>query len=317
MVSSEVIMKKLLLLIITFSMIVSLFACNESEKKDDGGKNEVINVTAWATHLTDKQIANVKPKNISMNTVYDLYMMRGETEGCQLIIYSDKDIKKGVMESELDKYADKNLTSEIFVMNKTHTIKGKKWTDSAIPYYGTKIAFDSRLVTPFIVEFTTTKDTPAGDYAYSYEFKNAANNEVLASFTVNVHVWDIVLPEDKTFATSAGINGVQIARFDRGPEMYKKYYDMLLEHNVCGHVLPYDILSEEAEAYMSDPRVTSFVIGIWDAKLWDDEKLLQYYNRVKENPVWFEKAIVYVIDGPTTEEALANYREYCDRFAKL
>ena len=310
-------MKKLLLLIITFSMIVSLFACNESEKKDDGGKNEVINVSAWATHLTDKQIANVKPKNISTSTVYDLYMMRGETEGCQLIIYSDKDIKKGVMESELDKYADKNLTSEIFVMNKTHTIKGKKWTDSAIPYYGTKIAFDSRLVTPFIVEFTTTKDTPAGDYTYSYEFKNAANNEVLASFTVNVHVWDIVLPEDKTFATSAGINGVQIARFDRGSEMYKKYYDMLLEHNVCGHVLPYDILSEEAEAYMSDPRVTSFVIGIWDAKLWDDEKLLQYYNRVKENPVWFEKAMFYVIDEPTTEEALANYREYCDRFAKL
>ncbi len=299
-------------------MLLSLFACGgESGKKDNGGENTEINVQAWVTHLTDKQIANTGIKDAKDTTVYDLYMMKGETEGCQLIVYSDAEIKKGFLTSDAEKYEEQGITMQTFIMNKTHSIKNKKWTDSAIPYYGTKIAFESQRIIPFIVDFTTTKDTPAGSYTYTYEFKNGANDEVLASFTVNVHVWDIVLPEDKTFATSAGINAVQISRFDRGSEMYKQYYDMLLEHNVSGHVLPYDILTEEAEAYMSDPRVTSFVIGIWEAKLWDDEKILTYYNRVKENPEWFKKAIFYVIDEPTTEEALANYREYCDRFAKL
>ena len=316
-------MKKFLLIILTLSMLLSLFACNEESKKTDdenGEKTEVnsaINVEAWTTHLTDKQIANIKSKGALDTNVYDLYMMKGETEGCQLLIYSDARIKKGFLDFDSKKYEDKSITANTYVLNDTVTIKKKEWTDGALPYYGRKIPFAAKKVIPFIAEFTTTKDTPAGDYTYTYEFKDGTTNEVYATFTVNVHVWDIVLPKYKTFATSVGINAYHIERFDKGDKMYRQYYDLLLEHNICGHTMPYDIMSEEAEAYMSDPRVTSFVIGLWDAKNWDDAKLKKYYNRVKENPEWFKKAIFYVIDEPTTPEALAEYNRLCDRLGKL
>ncbi|MBQ7779548.1 MAG: DUF4091 domain-containing protein [Clostridia bacterium] len=316
-------MKKFLLIILTLSMLLSLFACNEESKKNDGeggGKNEVnseIKVEAWTTHLTDKQIANVKSKPENASTVYDLYMMRGETEGCQLLIYSSAKIKKSFLDFDSDKYADKSITANTYVMNDTVTIKRKEWTDAAMPYYGRKIAFAAKKTIPFIAEFTTTKDTPAGDYTYTYEFKDGTTNEVYATFTVNVHVWDIVLPEEKTFATSVGINAYHIERFDKGNKMYKQYYDLLLEHNICGHTLPYDIMSEEAEAYMSDPNVTSFVIGLWSANTWTNEKVVQYYNRVKENPEWFKKAFFYVIDEPSTDDKIQEYNEICERFARL
>ena len=312
-------MKKFLLIILTLSMLLSLVACNEGGNENNE-KTEIkkdIKVEAWTTHLTDKQLANVKPKDINSGTVYDLYMMRGETEGCQLVIYSNARIKKAFLDFDSDKYEDKNITSQTYILDKALSIKKKEWTDPAMPYFGKKMAFAAKKVIPFVVEFTTTKDTPAGDYTYTYEFKDGTSNEVYATFTVNVHVWDIVLPENKTFATSVGINTYQIERFDKGPTTYKKYYDLLLEHNVCAHTMPYDIMSEEAEAYMSDPKVTSFVIGLWSAGGWDDAKLTQYYNRIKENPEWLKKALFYVIDEPTDEEALAKYKAYCDRLGKL
>ena len=311
-------MKRFLLIILTLSMLLSLMACNKKEDKKAGEeKPGNIEVDAWTTHLTDKQIANVKEKPKNASTTYDVYMTRGETEGCQLVVYSSEKIRRTTLKFDANKYADAGMKMDAFILNKTVKIKRKEWTDGAIPYYGLKVTVNQKTVVPYIVEFTTTVDTPAGDYTYTYDFMDTDTNTVHATFTVNVHVWDIVLPEEKTFATSVGLNGYHMERFDRGATMHKQYYDLLLEHNICAHSLPVSILSDEGAEYMSDPRVTSFVIGLWEADDWTDEKILEYYNRVKENPEWFKKALFYVIDEPSDEEALAKYREICDRFARL
>ena len=309
-------MKRLLLVTLTLSMLLSLFACNKNEGKKEGEDGE-IKVVSWATHLTDKQITNSKPNSGNKGTVYDLYMVKGETEGCQLVVNSNAELKKAYLDFDADKYADKSITMNAYIMNKTHTIKRKDYADAAIPYYGRKYKMEADKSVPYIVEFTTTAETPEGDYAYTYEFKDDATDTVYATFTVNVHVWNIVLPAEKTFASSVGINTKHIERYDRGEDMYNKYYDLLLDHNISAHDLPYDIMSEEAEAYMSDPRVTSFVIGLWVAGGWEDEELVKYYNRIKENPEWFKKAIFYVIDEPTDEEALTKYRNLCERLERL
>jgi hypothetical protein len=49
---------------------------------------------------------------------------------------------------------------------------------------------------------------------------------------------------------------------------------------------------------MSDPRVTTFQVptGV------DDETLVAYYNKVKSNPVWLEKAYAYPKDEPNNKE---------------
>ncbi len=298
-------------------MLMSLFACNKNDgKKDSGDDSVAANVEAWATHLTDKHIANKKEEHPE-TTEYHVYMTRGETEGCKLVVYSDVKIRKAVLEYDSKAHEASNLMATSYIMNKTHAIMRKDWTDAAIPYSGEKFLLEEKRVVPFIVEFTTTAETPAGEYVYTYKFKDASAKKVYATFKVTVHVWDIVLPEEKTFGTSVGLNFYHVDRYEEGSSMYQRYYDFLLEHNVCAHTLPHDILSRAAEEYMSDPRVTSFVVGLWDAKLWKDEKITLYYNRLKQNPEWLKKARFYVIDEPTTKDTLQQYKEICERFETL
>ncbi len=308
-------MKKITLVLLAAVMLLSCFACGGDADKKDDGKEKNAAVYAWATHMTDKQIANLKPVE-NGSTEYTVYMTKGETEGCQLVIHSTERIKKGTLTLASEEV--EGITAQGYVMNKTHTIKKREWTDSAIPYYGRKMVIDAGKNIPFIVEFTTTKDTPAGDYEFKYEFTDTEAEKVLATFTVKVHVWDITLPEEKTFQTSVGLNAYHIGRFDTsGADAYKRYYDLLLEHNVAAHTLPYDILDERADAYMSDPRVTSFVIGLWEAGGWSDEKILSYYEKLKTNETWLKKALFYVIDEPTTEESFKKYNDLCIRLGEL
>ena len=82
--------------------------------------------------------------------------------------------------------------------------------------------------------------------------------------------------------------------------MYKQYYDMLLQYNFSAHDLPYDILDDRADAYMSNPHVTGFRV---DYNL-DDEKLIAINEKLKSNPVWLEKAYFYIYDEPNDVAAL-------------
>ncbi len=310
--------------LLVLAMLLSLFACGNNGDKNDGSvttggynDNTSIKVDAWVTHLTNKQIANVRPQNKDKSTVYDLYMTRGETEGCQLVVYSSEKIRKAALDYDADAYKDKGITASAFIMNKTQRIEDKEWTDAAIPCDGGSFLIAKRKVVPYIVEFTTTVDTPAGDYTYTYQFTDVSTDTVYATFTVNVHVWDIVLPEDKTFATSANISTHYTQQYDIGDDMYGKYYEILLEHNICAYTLPYDILDPRADKYMSDPRVTSFIVGRSSVKNWTDEKIIQTYNKLKSNPVWFEKALFYIIDEPSNPTAVAEYAALCERFGEL
>lgn len=309
--------KKTFSVLLALVMLLSLFACGKTpEKKEPESEPQKSGLIAWATHLTDKQRANVKPKDLNPVTAYDVYMTRGETEGCQLIVYTPEMLAEVAM--RLASGENDSIVTKTFVMNKSHTVKRKEYTDSAIPYSETGLTIQKRTVLPFIVEFTTTADTPAGDYTYTYEFYDSKNKVTLATYTVSVHVWDIVLPEDKTFATAIDLRQYCLDGMgEGGVEAYENYYNTLLEHNLSAYKLPYDILDERADAYMSDPRVTSFVVGAWEADEWDDETLLKYYNKLKQNPVWLEKAMFYVIDEPRKPSHIEEYKAFAKRLQTL
>ncbi len=306
-------MKKILALILVACTLLSIVACNKKEKKEP-----VVpaNIIAFATHSYDKYIANIKPKG-SFSTDYTVYMLKGETEGCQVAIYSDQAVKK----IELVNVSGENefVTTELFAMDRTHPIKRKEHLDSTMPYGKFDVALEKNKIVPFLIEFETTAETPAGEYKYVFSINDASGKESkpLATYNVTVHVWDITLPEEKTFATSAGINTYHIGRFygGCGPDLYKQYYDMLLDHNVCGHTLPYDILDERADAYMSDPRVTSFCVPCSSDVA--EEEIIAYYNKIKENPVWLSKAMFYPIDEPSTMEDLEKYKGHVERLKAI
>ncbi len=306
-------MKKLLVFVLTAVQLLSLFACGGGGKKPSP-EPERVKAEGWTTHLTDKIITNVAytgEKSLS----YTVYMTRGETEGCQLAVLLDEDVKGASL--VLSSGKNDAIKESAFILNNTHTIKRKEWTDSAVPYYGKRINQSAGVILPFVVEFTTTADTPAGDYEYVYDFLDKDKNS-LVRFNVTVHVWDIVLSEDKSFATAAGVSGHFIGELDiYSQSTFDSYYELLLQHNISAYSIPYDLLDDKADEYMSDPRVTSFAVGLVVVGDWEDEKILRYYEKLKSNPVWLEKAYFYIIDEPHNEEQIAEYNGYCERLQTL
>lgn len=295
-------------------MMLPLFACVKNG--DDGKKPSATpDIMAWAFHSFDKTIVSTKPQG-TLKTDYTVYLAKGETEGCQVAIYSNKDLTNvtfGMNKDASD--ATEAITAAMFSMDKTHTIKRKQYTDALIPYYGRRLQVEAGVALPFMVEFTTTKDTPAGEYKYVYEAKDK-DKKVIATFNITVHVWDIVLPEEKTFQTSVGLSSYWVAHA-KGD--YAEWYEACLQHNMSPYEIPVDILSDEADAYLSDPRMTSFVVPIPEKEdgSVDEAKLVQYYNKLKTNKTWFDKAILFPIDEPRTTEHLAELRQWQELLGRL
>ncbi len=296
-------MKKLLILILALVMVLPLAAC---DGKKTVPKEDPFELKAWAFHGFEKTAVNIAPEDAS-KTDYTVYLAKGETEGCQVAIYSDKEIKNisfGQTSGE-----NEYIKTAMFSMDRAHACGRKyEYTDSLIPYYGRRIQLQEKRVLPFMVEFTTTKDTPAGEYKYVYEVKDREKN-VLATYNITVHVWNITLPENRTFQATGGLRSDWVSHFNGN---YKDWYETAVQHNISPHLLPCDILSDEANAYMSDPRVTAFQVPIPmnEDNTINKEKLLQYYKKIKSNEEWLKKAFFYPIDEPRTEQHLAELRQW-------
>ncbi len=301
-------MKKVLIFILALCMVLPLASCGGG-KKPSGGDNESANVKAWAFHSFEKTIVNIAPKG-SFKTDYTVYLSKGESEGCQVAVYSDKPIENATLTKKSGEA--ENIEVSVYSMNRTHKIVKKYYTDSLIPYSGKAIDVEAKTILPFMIEFKTNENTEAGEHKYVYEFKDE-KGKVLATYNITVHVWDFELPKEKTFATSANIRSDFIAHFGvYNEETYKAWYDMLLDHNMSAYRLPYDIFDPRAEEYMSDPRVTSFIVTIPTDKDYNilEDELEKVRSRLKENPEWLKKAFFLPLDEPHTVEQLAELREW-------
>ncbi len=315
--------KRLLLFVLTACMLLSCFACqgkkSAANTTDTGAEPDPTpsKLTAWATHSYDKLIVNVGPKG-ELSTDYTVYMTKGETESCTVAVRSDTEYKSTTL--TLASGNTETIEAKMLSMDRSHSIGRKEYTDSLIPYNGKKLKLQADITLPFMLEFKTTKDTPAGDHKYVYEYKDKEGN-VLATFNITVHVWDIVLPEEKTFQTAGGLYRSWIIWSGSGidDEAYKRWYDSHIEDNISPYDLPYDILDSRADAYMSDNRVTSFMITVpenEDGSI-NEAKLLQYYEKVKSNPTWLKKAFFYPLDEPSTVEQLEELREWERKLGEL
>jgi hypothetical protein len=190
------------------------------------------------------------------------------------------------------------------------------YPDGMVPLKG---AFDlkEKETKTILVRFTTNKNTKAGKYTYTFELRTSTGY-VLETYTVTVTVWSFALPDDPSSDALSSVNKDYILKHEGIDKnslefYYKSYYDLLLDYKVNAYYLPYDILDTRADAYMSDPRVSSFQVSANAS----DAKLIEYYNKLKSNPVWLEKAYFYPFDEPTSVEHLNQIKNICDRLKRL
>lgn len=264
--------------------------------------NSSSKIFSWITHSYNKMRADFIPDADTKNE-YTVYMAKGETEGCQIAVRSEKPLDRLTL--KLASEGVNGIKCEMFSMNRTHIVNSLPYTDSTIEYDGSELSIDGEQTVPFVVEFTVPSDFYAGDCDFVFEMKNGS--ELISVFNVRVHIWNFVLPEKKTFETAVGISTWHINRVHGycDEALYKAYYDKLLEHNMSAYNLPYDILDDRSDEYMSNPKVTSFVVP----HSVNDEKLLSYYNKLSSNEDWLGKALFYPLDEPREPRHLTELQE--------
>ncbi|MBR0536839.1 MAG: DUF4091 domain-containing protein [Clostridia bacterium] len=277
---------------------------------------------------------------IGKDGTFTIRLAKNEREGLQLALSSEKDGKKVTVSVGNFVNAAGDEIPVRFYKERYVSVPG--WGSAFSDEYPdalelmtaeTALTLQKNRLQPVFIEAVSDKKTPAGDYTAKCEIRNEAG-EVIAETEITASVWDLALPDAPATESAMGIfssefwnlmgldestiyghngnNGSSTLNEEQF-KIYKQYYDYLLSHHLSPYELPYDILDERADAYMSDPRVTSFCVPYPG----DDELLKQYYDKVTSNEEWAKKAYFYPIDEPNDEEAYARYIEITDRLSRL
>lgn len=239
-----------------------------------------------------------------------VYVARNATEGCQFSVLSKQGERKN-MKIEVIDNTDAGFTVELL---REHYVscEGALWPDPVVCDDGCFDLAEWKNVT-YRINISTTLDTKPGNYELDVVLYE--NGEVYQKYKLWVRVWSFAINPEKYMETSFGIDKDLLFlrhKTDNPEEVYKNYYDMLLNrYHICGRFLPYDILDPRADEYMSNPRVTCFHVP---CKWVSDEKIAEYYNKLKANPVWLDKAMFYMVDTP---KRMADYKELEDAYNRI
>lgn len=280
------------------------------------------------TYATEK---DVRDTALGKDETIDIALAKNEWEGFRVVFATAaKDKKVNVSVTDFKNSNGDTLKTEAF---KEHYLEVKglgdvyncEYPDALIPVThtgdrGGAAELQKGLQQAFFIRTRAEKDSSAGEYTATVTAVNE-KDEVILEKEIKATVWDFALPDapanESAFGNGGGtfytLSGVKDGDDEAAEKLKLQVYNMLLENRLSPYNLPYDILDERADAYMSDPRVTSFVIPYPE----DDDLLVEYYTKVTSNPDWAKKGYFYPIDEPGNAEAYAEYTEITDRLSRL
>jgi len=261
----------------------------------------------WADHGTAKYERTVVES--TGDYTYVINAAKNEAEGATVYISPSED-KTDVTVSATDFvncYGD-TVKTEAFTLYYHNMKESGYMPDALMPTDSTYVAkVKAGESQGFYLRATTTDETPAGLYESTVSIK--AGGQEIKRAKIYLNVWDFTLDDADAPRSSFGLDKMAPARNhnidgaadpERYNEMYKKYYDFLLDKRICAYVLPYNVETPEADVYINDPRVNSFVVygtgygGAMDATI---EQLQARYEKLKDTDA-FGKAYLYCADEP-------------------
>jgi len=259
-------------------------------------------VSMWFDHTTAKTA--LKDTASTGMTTYHMYMAKNEIEGCQFLVSATEDMEVTVEASDFVNAAGDILETELYYALYFTMITGdKSKMPDAIPPVDGPVEIDGGTTQTFLMKVKTTADSAAGNYTATVTVKNG--DSTLASSTVTLTVWDFTLSDETPFDTAIDVSSFGVYSEHKMPdgdggELYRIYYDFMLENRISCYNLPYDILSDEVDAYLDDPRVTSFMIGgDYNGMNTDPDTIRAIYEKLSKNPEWLDKGYFYYVDEPT------------------
>lgn len=269
--------------------------------------------------------ANTEPSD---KDTYTAYLAKNEIEDVQFIIASEKSGDGYTVEvSPLTNANGATLPVKLMYVYYFEDgyyhhsgVRGEPGNDIPDPipvYNGEAFKLEANESKAFVVQ-TNTLDTSvqSGMYHSTVTLRDAEGQEVKRG-DFSVYVWDFALDEQTYCETALGIDGVV-------SPYYKERCDLFIDYRLASYTMPYDIMDERADEYLSNPRLSAFSVyipGYGGQYSRSEDSIIECYDKLRTNPEWLRKAYLYPVDEPWKDEHFAElerfYNEMCRRMPQM
>ena len=276
--------------------------------------DEDASVKMWFDHMTEKLYQN--DLTATDRNTYVIHMAGNSIESCQFFLAPEADRSFSV---SLSDFADANGNTLKTKLLREHyvNVNGKMIPDALPPVDG-PVTVKGGSSQGFVIKVWADKDEPAGLYTATLTVTDADSGKVIKTANVYTYVYGFSLSDETALRTAINMGDWAIVSTyqSRGMndyeywDLYKIYYDFLLENRICAYRLPYRLDDGRVTEYLNNPRVNSFVID----RISDNEA--QAYEVLSQNPNWLKKGFYYYVDEPTDTGQLNQLAAAGDRLAQ-
>lgn len=264
--------------------------------------DEDASVKLWFDHMTEK-LYQSDTTSSGLNT-YVIHMAGNSIENCQFFLTPTSDRSFTV---SLSDFADgKGNILKTRVLREQYVLIGDRMVPDALPPLEGAVTVKGGNSQGFVIKVWAEANQPAGLYTATLNVTDANSGKVIKTAKVYTYVYGFSLSEETALKSAVGLGdwsiynsyqkkGMEDKSYE---ELYKIYYDFLLENRLAAYRLPYSLNDERVVEYLNNPRVTSFVIN----RISDNEE--QAYSILKDNPDWLSKGFYYYVDEPTNTDLL-------------
>ena len=275
--------------------------------------DEDASVKLWFDHMTEK----LYQTDVTATDLYTyvIHMAGNSIEDCQFFLAPETDRSFTVALSDFTDGQGHTLTAKLLREHYVN-VNGNLLPDALPPVDGA-VSVKGGQSQGFVVKVWAETDQAAGLYSADLTVTDAASGKIVKTATVYVNVYGFSLSDETALRTAIGMGDWPIVASYQNKgmndyeywDLYKIYYDFLLENRLCAYRLPYSLTDSRVTEYLNNPRVTSFVIN----KISDNES--QAYEILSQNESWLKKGFYYYVDEPTNTTLLNNLAAAGDRLS--
>ncbi len=294
-----------LILCLSILISVSLSSCVKKEEYDPTksykpmvAENEDSTLKIWFEHSFEK-VASYYTEPSDKDSYY-IRLAKNEIEGCQFILYSETNKEGYTAEITQFKNEDGDQIETEILKEHYISVGTKMYPDPLPPLIG---EFDLKAgkTQGFFIKVKSTAEKKAGNYEAVLSIMK--DGKQVKTAKVFAKVWDFTLSDETSCTTSMYLSQWALytahEQYDSDDnQLYKLYYDYLLENRVNAYYLPYDLLDPRVDEYLNNPRVTSFCITGYKTD-YNADKITEIYNKLSKKDKWFDKGYFYYVDEPT------------------
>ena len=257
---------------------------------------------------------------------YVMELAGNESEFCQAYLAAKADHEGLNISISAFADADGNILESEMLREEYYTVIDYGVVPESLPPVAKDFKISADRQQGFFIRVTSSENQKPGLYRALLSVTDADGKTVKNAY-VYARVWDFSLPVETSCKTAFGMSAYTIytthgVNDDPNSELYTKYYEYFLKNRINIWCMPFDPLTDEADAYMSDPRVNTFLVaGGYNGDIYGysrtDEEIAAAYEKISKNEDWAKKAIFYMDDEPYFEERIESVKANHERLSKL